>query len=47
MMQLASDKHCWLSDLDNVPSEELHLWIAFYQLEEEKRKREEKEKKNR
>jgi len=41
MMQLASDKHCWLSDLDDIPSEELHLWIAFYQLEEEKRKLEE------
>ena len=45
MMQIASDKHCWLADLDNVPADELNLWIAYYQLEEEKRKREEKKNK--
>lgn len=37
-MQIADEKKCWLSQLDEVPSEELQLWIAYYQLEEEKRK---------
>jgi hypothetical protein len=41
MMQIAAEKGCWLSDLDNVPASELAYWIAYYQLEEEKRKREE------
>ena len=45
MMQLADSKHCWLSDLDSVPAEELYLWIAFHKLEEERRKREEKKRK--
>ena len=40
MMQIASDKHCWLEDLDEIPGTELNLWVAYYQLEEEKRERE-------
>lgn len=32
-MQLADSKNCWLSDLDNVPLEELHLWMAYHDLE--------------
>lgn len=47
MMQIAAEKHCWLSDLENVPANELELWIAYYQLEEEKRKKEEEIRKNR
>ena len=42
MMQLASEKHCWLADLDDIPSEEIPLWAAFYEIEEEKRKKAEK-----
>jgi len=38
-MQIAADKHCWLSDLDDVPSEELALWIAYYDLENERQER--------
>ena len=41
-MQLCENKHCWLSDLDDIPGEELELWIAYHQLEEEKRKIREK-----
>jgi len=36
-MQIAADKHCWLADLDHVPARELIQWIAYYELEEEKR----------
>lgn len=39
-MQIAAEKNCWLSDLDQVPSNELNLWIAYYELQEEDRKRE-------
>lgn len=38
-MQIAAEKCCWLSELDDVPAEELTLWAAYYQLEEERRKR--------
>lgn len=40
-MQLAEEKGCWLKDLDNIPSEELSLWVAYYQI---KQKREEQAK---
>lgn len=39
-MQIAAEKHCWLADLDHVPAEELELWIAYYDLENERIKRE-------
>ena len=39
-MQIAEEKHCWLKDMDDVPSEELTLWAAYYQLEDDRRKRE-------
>ena len=38
-MQIAADKHCWLSDLDGVPSSELALWMAYYSLENERAER--------
>lgn len=38
-MQIAADKHCWLSDLDDVPAEELALWTAYYSLENERHER--------
>lgn len=38
-MQLADSKGCWLSDLDDVPLEELQLWMAFHDLEAERLKR--------
>ena len=41
MMQIADAKHCFLSDLDDLPSEELTMWIAFYQIESDKRKKDE------
>lgn len=40
LMQICQDKHCWLGDLENIPSDELPLWIAFYDLEHRKRKKE-------
>ena len=39
MMQLCEEKHCWLYDLDDIPSQELAKWIAYYQIQEENRKR--------
>jgi len=42
MMQIAAEKNCWLSDLDDVPSEELMMWAAYYQIEEDRRKKREK-----
>jgi len=39
MMQIAADKHCWLSDLDDVPAEEIALWTAYYSLENERHER--------
>lgn len=39
-MQIAAEKHCWLADLDHVPADELELWIAYYDLENERIKRE-------
>ena len=44
-MQLCEAKHCWLHDLEKIPAEELPYWIAYYQLEEERRNREEKKAK--
>ena len=41
-MQLCAEKHCWLSDIADVPADELRLWLAYYELEAEKRKREER-----
>lgn len=41
MMQLCDAKHCWLHELDEVPSDELPYWIAYYEDLERKRKREE------
>lgn len=38
-MQIAAEKNCWLSDLDDVPLEELNLWIAYYDLEQERHKK--------
>lgn len=38
-MQIAAEKCCWLVDLDDVPSEELTLWAAYYELEAERRKK--------
>lgn len=42
-MQIAAEKNCWLSDLDEVPLEELNLWIAYYDLEQERHKKMRKE----
>ena len=39
MMQLCKEKNCWLKDLDDVPSIEFQLWMAFYELEEQEYKR--------
>lgn len=39
MMQIAAEKNCWLSDLDDVPAGELELWLGYYEIkhrEEEK-----------
>ena len=41
MMQLCDAKHCWLHELDHVPSDELPYWIAYYEHLETQRKREE------
>lgn len=39
MMQIAADKNCWLSDLDDVPAYEMALWTAYYSLENERQER--------
>ena len=30
MMQLADRKKCFLLELDAIPSEEVSLWVAYY-----------------
>jgi hypothetical protein len=32
MMQIAAEKNCWLSDLDDVPAGELELWLGYYEI---------------
>lgn len=38
-MQLCDAKCCWLKDLDNVPSKELPLWLAYYEIQNKKLER--------
>ena len=43
MMQLCDAKGCWLSDLDDVPADELPYWVAYYEDLDKKRKKAEAE----
>lgn len=42
MMQLAEAKGRFLCEMDHVPSDELPLWIAFYEIQAKEREREER-----
>ena len=38
LLALCEEKHCWLADLNTVPSDELPLWIAYYNILKKERK---------
>ena len=46
MMRLCDAKNCWLHELDDVPSDELPYWSAYYEHLEMERKREESKAKS-
>jgi hypothetical protein len=43
MLDLCCEKHCWLSQIDEIPAEELSLWAAYYQIKDIEHKRLEQE----
>ena len=43
MMRLCDAKNCWLYELEDVPSEELPYWVAYYEDLDRQRKKTELE----
>lgn len=31
-MQLAEKKNCWLAEVEDLPANELELWMAYYDI---------------
>ncbi len=42
IMQICEAKNCWLADSDNIPASELPYWVAYYDLQSKKHKRDAK-----